>query len=67
MRDNSFIDRMFSNIHKNLLDHINLQTVADDFASKQKTNKLFWVTITLIVHHLIIDTKPKSKAPFMLM
>ena len=40
-RDNSPIDRMFSNIHKNLLDNINLQDVADDFASKQKTNKLF--------------------------
>ena len=67
MRDNSPIDRMFSNIHKNLFDNINLQAVADDFASKQKTNKLFWVTVTLIVHHLIIDIKPQSKGPFMLM
>ena len=68
MRDNSPTDRMFSNIHKNLLklDNINLSAVADDFASKQKTNKLFWVTVTLIVHHLIIDIKPQSKGPFML-
>ena len=65
MRD-SPIDRMFSNINKNMLDNINLQAVADDFASKQNTNKLFWVTVTLIVQRLIIDIKPQSKGPFML-
>ena len=43
MRD-SPIDRMFSNIHKNMFDNINLQAVADGFASKKNTNKLFWVT-----------------------
>ena len=31
--DNSLNNRMFANIHKNLLDNINLQAVADDFAS----------------------------------
>ena len=29
--DNSFNNRMFANIHKNLLDNINLHAVADDF------------------------------------
>ena len=63
MRDNP-IDRMFSNIHKNLLDNTNLQGAADDFASKRNTNKLFWITVTLIVQRLIIDIKPQSKDPF---
>ena len=31
MTDNSLNNRMFANIHKNLLDNINLQAVADDF------------------------------------
>ena len=31
MTDNSFNNQMFASIHKNLLDNINLQTVADDF------------------------------------
>ena len=52
---------MFASIHLNLLDNINLQAVADDFASKRNTNKLFWVTATLIVQRLIIDIKPQSK------
>ena len=60
MRDNSPIDQMFSNIHKNLLDYINLQAIADNFATKRSTNKLFWVTVTLIVQRLIIDIKPQS-------
>ena len=67
MTDNSINNRMFASIHLNLLDNINLQAVADDFASKRKTNKLFWVTVTLIVQRLIIDTKPQSKGTFMLM
>ena len=36
MTDNSFSDRMFENIHKNLFDNINLQTVAGDFAQATK-------------------------------
>ena len=51
----------------NLLDNINLQAVADDFASKRNTNKLFWITVTLTVQRLIIDIKPQSKRSFMLM
>ena len=35
--DNSVNNRMFSNIHKNLLDNVNLQTVADDFAKASET------------------------------
>ena len=41
MTDNSINNRMFASIHLTLLDNINLQAVADDFASKRKTNKLF--------------------------
>ena len=41
MTDNSINNRMFASIHLNLLDNINLQAVADDFASKRKINKLF--------------------------
>ena len=67
MTDKSINNRMFASIHLNLLDNINLQAVADDFASKRKTNKLFWVTVTLIVQRLIIDIKPQSKGTFMLM
>ena len=67
MTDNSINNRMFASIHLNLLDNINLQAVADDFASKRNTNKLFWVTVTLIVQRLIIDIKPQSKGTFMLM
>ena len=36
MRD-SPIDQMFSNIRKNMLDNINLQAVADDFAKASET------------------------------
>ena len=32
MRDSNLNNRMFANIHKNLLDYTNLQYVADDFA-----------------------------------
>ena len=58
---------MFANIHLNLLENINLQAVADDSATKRNTNKLFWNTVTLIVQRIIIDIKPQSKGPFMLM
>ena len=61
MTDNSINNRMFASIHLNLLDNINLQAVADDFASNRNTNKLFWVTITLIVQRLIIDIKLSLK------
>ena len=67
MRDNSPIDQMFSNIHENLLDNINLQAVAGHFANKQNTSKLFWVTVTLIVQRLIIGIKPQSKGALILM
>ena len=66
MRDNNPIDRIFSNIHKNLLDNINLQAIADDFATKRNTNKLFWVTVTLILQRLLIDIKPQSKGSFII-
>ena len=46
---------MFASIHLNLLDNINLQVVADDFATARNTSKVFWVTVTLIVQRLIID------------
>ena len=37
MTDNSLNNRMFANIHENLLDNINLQSVADHFAKASKT------------------------------
>ena len=49
MTDNSINNGMFASIYLNLLDNINLQAVADDFASKLNANKLFWITVTLIV------------------
>ena len=58
---------MFAKSSLNLLDNINLQAFADGFAVKRNTNKLFWVTVTLIVQRLIIDIKFQSKGPFMLM
>ena len=36
MTDNSLSNRMFANIHKNLLDNINLRAVADNFAKPSK-------------------------------
>ena len=56
MRDNS---RMFANIHMNVFDNINLQTVADNFAKPSDTViNCVWATITLIVQRLIINIIP---------
>ena len=67
MRDNSLNESNVCKYLLKLLDNINLQAVADDFASKRNTHKLFCVTVTSIVQRLIIDIKPQSKGPFMLM
>ena len=37
MTDNSLNNQMFADIHKNLLDNINLQAVADEFVKASKT------------------------------
>ena len=37
MRDNNLNNRTFANIRKNLLDNINLQANADDFAKANET------------------------------
>ena len=48
MRDNSLYNRIFANIHLNLLENINSQAVADDFAKANETLiNYFGLTVTL--------------------